>query len=88
VSNDGTPRIGSPEAGFPPDAPPPDMQDPHLALSLLEADQVVAAKQRMRFGCRELSPSVRAMLWGLRIYVGIMLVLVLISVIRAIQFSH
>jgi hypothetical protein len=54
----------------------------------LETDQVVAAKQRTRFGRRTLSPGVRVMLWGLRIYVVVMLVLVVISVIRAMHGSH
>ena len=63
----------------------PDLKDPSLVLSLLEADQVVAAKQRTHFGTRKLSRGVRVMLWGLRIYVVAMLVIVLISAIRAIH---
>jgi len=70
---------------LPGSATAPDMKDPRVALSLLEADQVVVAKQRMHFGKRKFSPGIRVMLWGLRIYVVIMLVLVLITVIRAIQ---
>jgi hypothetical protein len=66
----------------------PDLKDPRLVLSVLETDQVVAAKQRTRFGRRTLSPGVRVMLWGLRIYVVVMLVLVVISVIRAMHGSH
>lgn len=62
-----------------------DLKDPRAVLSLLEADQVVAAKQRTHFGRRHLSLGVRTMLWGLRIYVVIMLVLVLISVVRALH---
>lgn len=62
-----------------------DLKDPRAVLSLLEADQVVAAKQRTHFGRRNLSVGVRIMLWGLRTYVVIMLVLVVISVIRAIR---
>jgi hypothetical protein len=31
---------------------------------------------------------VRAMLWGLRVYVVIMMVLVLISVLRAVHLAH
>ena len=73
---------------LPPGATAPDIKDPRVALSLLEADQVVAAKQRMHFGKRRFSPGIRVMLWGLRIYVVIMLVLVLISVIRAIHAAH
>jgi hypothetical protein len=65
-----------------------DLKDPRVVLSLLEADQVVAAKQRTRFGQRNLSAGMRVLLWGLRIYVVIMLVLVLISVLRAIHPAH
>jgi hypothetical protein len=70
------------------DAAKPDLKDPRVVLSLLEADQVVAAKQRTRFGQRKLSAGVRLLLWGLRIYVVVMLVLVLISVLRAIHPVH
>jgi len=60
-------------------------EDPRLVMSLLEADQVVAAKRQSRFGRRKLSVGVRVMLWGLRAYVVVMLVLVVVSVIRAIH---
>ncbi len=60
----------------------PNLDDPRVVLTLLEADQVVAAKRQSRFGQRSLSPGVRALLWGLRIYVVVMLVIVLISVLR------
>lgn len=63
----------------------PDLKDPDVVLSLLEADQVVAAKQRTHFGRRKLSLGVRLMLWGLRIYVVAMLLIVLISAFRAIH---
>jgi hypothetical protein len=63
----------------------PDMQDPRVVLSLLEADQVVAAKQKTRFGRKNLSLGVRVLLWGLRVYVVAMLVLVVISVYRAVH---
>ena len=66
----------------------PDLQDPNVVLSLLETDQVVAAKTRTRFGKRNLSAGTRAMLWGLRIYVFVMLVIVLVSVIRAVHPAH
>jgi hypothetical protein len=56
---------------------------PTAVLSLLEADQIVAAKQQTRFGSRKLSPGMAALLWGLRVYVAIMLVIVVISVVRA-----
>ena len=66
----------------------PDLKDPHVVLSLLETDQVVAAKQHTRFGRRKLSLGVRILLWGLRIYVVVMLVLVVVSVVRAIHPGH
>ena len=34
----------------------PHLEDPRVVLSLLEADQVVAAKEQMRFGRQKLSP--------------------------------
>jgi hypothetical protein len=61
---------------------------PDMVLTLLEPDQVVVAKQRTRFGARQLTPRHKTILWGLRIYVVVMLVIVLISVIRAIQSAH
>ncbi len=66
----------------------PDLKDPHVVLSLLETDQVVAAKQKTRFGRRNLSLGVRLLLWGLRIYVVAMLVLVVVSVLRAVHPMH
>ncbi len=58
---------------------------PEAVLSLLEPDQLVAAKARTRFGPRRLTQGVRALLWGLRIYVLIMLALVLLQVLHAVQ---
>jgi hypothetical protein len=78
-------------AGSTPNAAPvakPDLKDPRVVLSLLETDQVVAAKQQTRFGRRNLSLGTRVLLWGLRIYVVAMLVLVLVSVVRAIHPAH
>jgi hypothetical protein len=66
----------------------PNLEDPRIVLSLLEADQVVAAKRQTHFGPREFSFGVRLLLWGLRIYVILMLVIVLISVFRALQPPH
>jgi hypothetical protein len=66
----------------------PDLKDPHLVLSLLEADQVVAAKRRTHFGQRKLSVGVRVLLWCLRVYVVMMLVIVVISVFRAMHAVH
>ena len=66
----------------------PDLKDPRVVLSLLEADQVVAAKRQTHFGRRKLSVGARVLLWGLRIYVVFMLVIVVISVIRAMHPAH
>jgi hypothetical protein len=74
-------RVDTPEAS----AAQPDLRDPNVVLSLLEADQVVAAKQQTRFGRRPLSFRVRLMLWGLRVYVLITLLIVVISVLRALH---
>ncbi len=67
------------------DAAQPHLEDPRVVLSLLEADQVVAAKEQMRFGRQKLSRGVRILLWGLRIYVVVMMIIVLISVLRAVH---
>jgi hypothetical protein len=65
-----------------------DLKDPRIVLSLLEADQVVAAKTQTRFGRKRLSFGTRAALWGLRIYVLLMMVIVLISVVQAVHGAH
>ena len=57
-------------------------QHPEMALELLEADQVVAAKERTRFGLRRLSRGERILLWGLRIYVIVMLAIVAVWVFQ------
>ena len=61
------------------------LKDPRVVLSLLEADQVVAAKSRTHFGRRRFSLGVRVALWALRIYVVVMMVIVVVSVIHALQ---
>ena len=61
----------------------PDLEDPHVVLSLLESDQLVAAKRRTHFGPRKLSFGVRVLLWSLRVYVVVMMLLALLSVLRA-----
>lgn len=63
----------------------PNLKDPRVVLSFLEADQVVATKQQTRFGQRRLTLGSRILLWGLRAYVFVMLVLVVISVWRALH---
>lgn len=77
---DATPKFDSDS-----DVPTPDLKNPRAVLSVLEADQIVAAKQRTHFGRRELSRGVRILLWGLRVYVVIMLVLVVISAFRVVH---
>ncbi len=62
-----------------------DLTDPQVVLSLLEADQVVAAKQQTRFGRRRLTLGTRVLMWGLRVYVIVMLVIVVISVMHALR---
>jgi hypothetical protein len=64
------------------------LTDPRAVLSLLEADQVVAAKRRTHFGRKRLSTGTRFLLWSLRIYVVVMLAIVAISVFHAIQSAH
>jgi hypothetical protein len=61
---------------------------PEVVLSVLEPDQLVAAKERTRFGPKQLSAGVRAQLWGLRIFVIIMMIIVAVSVIQAIRAAH
>lgn len=64
------------------------LQDPRAVLSLLEADQVVAAKRRTHFGRQTLSMKTRLLLWCLRVYVVAMLLIVAISVLQAIRAAH
>jgi hypothetical protein len=64
------------------------LQDPRAVLSLLEADQVVAAKRRTHFGRQKLSVKTRVLLWCLRVYVVAMLLIVAISVLQAIRAAH
>jgi len=66
----------------------PNLRDPRVVLSLLEADQVVAAKTQTHFGRRPLSLGVRAMLWGLRVYVVLLMIIVAVSVIRTFEAAH
>jgi len=82
------PALNAPVDPLPRGDAKPDLRDPRVVLSVLETDQVVAAKQRTRFGRRNLSFGVRLLLWGLRVYVLAMLVLVVISVLRAIHSAH
>ena len=58
---------------------------PDLVLSLLEADQLVNAKQHTKFGRAKLTLSVQFLLWGLRFYVIVMVFLVLLQILQAIS---
>jgi hypothetical protein len=60
---------------------------PEAVLSVLEEDQLVKAKERIHWGRVRVSPRVRVLLWGLRVYVILMLVTVLIHVLRTVQPS-
>jgi hypothetical protein len=63
----------------------PSLGDPRAVLALLETDQVVAEKRRTRFGRREFSLGLKVLLWSLRVYVILMLVIVVIAVLQAIH---
>ncbi len=56
-----------------------------VVRSLLEEDQLVAFKQRTRFGRRKFSPALKVLLWALRIYVIVMLVIVIIQIVRTLH---
>ena len=64
------------------------LKDPRAVLSLLEADQVVAAKRRTHFGRQKLSFGMRVLLWCLRVYVVGMLIIVALSVFRAFHAAR
>ncbi len=56
-----------------------------VVRSLLEEDQLVAFKQRTRFGRRKFSPGMKILLWALRIYVIAMLIIVIIQIVRTLH---
>jgi hypothetical protein len=56
-----------------------------VVRSLLEEDQLVAFKQRTRFGRRKFSPGLKILLWALRMYVVVMLVIVIVQVVRTLR---
>jgi hypothetical protein len=56
-------------------------------LSVLEEDQLVKAKERIHWGRIRVSPGVRVLLWGLRLYVILMLVTVVLHVVRTVQLG-
>lgn len=59
-------------------------EHPDLVLTLLEDDQLVSAKQATTFGRMEITPGMNAVLWALRVYVVLMLVIVVVQVVRAL----
>ncbi len=66
------------------EAPADPELDPRAVLAVLEPDQLVAAK-RVRFGPRRLSRALRGLLWGLRLYVVFMLVVVALQIARGLR---
>lgn len=66
----------------------PNLKDPRVVLSLLEADQVVAAKRLTHFGPRRFSFGLKVMLWSLRVYVVVMFVIVLVTVLQVLNPGH
>jgi len=55
------------------------------ALALLEEDQLVSTKERRRLGLMPLPLGIRVLLWGLRVYVVAMILLVAIQVYHALR---
>ena len=58
---------------------------PELVRTLLEEDQLVEFKKRNRFPRRKLSVKLRILLWLLRIYVVVMLLIVALQIYRAMK---
>jgi len=56
---------------------------PEMVLSLLEEDQLFAAKQRALLGPAKLSRGTRVLMWCLRGYVILMLVVVVVAIVNA-----
>ncbi|HEV2283292.1 MAG TPA: hypothetical protein VGX75_12975 [bacterium] len=76
------------EAAAPGEGRDVDLGRPEAVLSVLEADQLVAAKERAHFGRMRLSGSVRVILGGLRLYVVAMMIIVLFQVLNAVHGGH
>lgn len=55
---------------------------PDDVLSVLEPDQLFAAKQHARFGRAQLSTGTRILMWGLRAYVIAMFLMVAMQVVH------
>jgi hypothetical protein len=58
---------------------------PETVLSLLEEDQLFATKQRAKLGRAKLSSGTRLLMWCLRGYVILMLVVVVVAIVNAIH---
>lgn len=61
---------------------------PEAVLSVLEADQLVAAKEHARLGRARLSRGARVLLAGLRLYVIAMMIIVAVQVVNAVHGGH
>jgi hypothetical protein len=56
---------------------------PHTVLSLLEEDQLFAAKHRASLGRARLSLGTQVLMWCLRGYVILMLIVVVVAIVNA-----
>ncbi len=66
----------------------PEEIDSEQVLTLLEDDQLVAAKERTHLGRRGFSRGLSLVLWALRAYVVLMLVLIVINVVETVGARH
>ena len=62
--------------------------DSDEVLALLEDDQLVAAKERAHLPRRSFSRGLSTVLWALRVYVLLMLVLIAVEVVRTVGGGH
>jgi hypothetical protein len=58
---------------------------PETVLSLLEEDQLFFTKQRANLGRAKLSPGTQVLMWCLRGYVILMLVVVVVAIVNAVH---
>ncbi len=61
---------------------------PDLVLSVLEMDQLVNAKQHTKFGRMKLTRGIRILLWSLRIYVIMMVLIVMLQILQTVNGAH
>ena len=76
------------EAAASGEGPDVDLGRPETVLSVLEADQLVAVKERAHLGRMPLSGGVRVILGGLRLYVVAMMIIVLFQVLNTVHGGH